>query len=176
MDIRRELPSHPLPAGIEQAAQGSIWVDGLVEKPCDLAAGDLAGLTRADLFGPFSCEEGWQVEGLAWRGVRLSDVIVLAGPLPDASWVRVGARGYVVPLSLEEAETALLCDQLNGGPLTIEHGAPWRLVVPGSSCFTSVKWVDHLELASEAGDQTGSDIALSGLEPPSARDSDASPG
>ena len=162
MDKRRELPRHPLPDGL-QAAGGAIRVDGLVAQPRELGAAELTALRRADLFGPFSCEEGWQVDGLAWRGVRLADVIALAQRLSAATWVRVHAGNYVVPLSLEEAEIALLCDELNGAPLAVEHGAPWRLIMPGASCFTSVKWVDRVELAAEPGEQTGRDIARSRL-------------
>jgi DMSO/TMAO reductase YedYZ molybdopterin-dependent catalytic subunit len=163
MEIRRELPSHPVPAGVEPAARLSLRVEGRVAEPREVSRVDLARLKRADLFGPFSCEEGWQVQGLAWRGVRLSDMIALAHPLPDVQWVRVGSGDYVVPLTLEDAESALLCDELNGQPLAVEHGAPWRLVVPGGSCFTSVKWVDRLELTATAGQQTGRDIARSRL-------------
>ena len=48
-----------------------------------------------------------------------------------------------------------MCNELNGEPLTIEYGAPWRLVVSGGARFTNVKWLDHLELVSEAGENTG---------------------
>lgn len=162
MDKRRELPRHPLPAGLKATGR-AIRVDGLVAQPRELGAAELAALRRVDLFGPFSCEEGWQVEGLAWRGVRLADAIALAQRLSVASWVRVHAGNYVVPLSVEEADMALLCDELNGAPLAVEHGAPWRLIMPGASCFTSVKWVDRIELASEPGEQTGQNIARSRL-------------
>jgi len=34
---------------------------------------------------------------------------------------------------------------------------------PGRECFTSVKWVDRLELTAEAGERTGEHIACSRL-------------
>jgi DMSO/TMAO reductase YedYZ molybdopterin-dependent catalytic subunit len=68
-----------------------------------------------------------------------------------------------VPLLLGDAAAALLCDELNGQPLTAASGAPWRLVVPGGACFTSVKWVSHLELTAEAGEASGERIARARL-------------
>ena len=44
----------------------------------------------------------------------LFDVLALAGPLPEARYVRVCAGEYVVPLALEQADLALLCDRLDG--------------------------------------------------------------
>jgi DMSO/TMAO reductase YedYZ molybdopterin-dependent catalytic subunit len=69
--------------------------------------------------------------------------------------VRVSSGGFVIPIAIEEAGAVLLSDTLNGQPLALERGAPWRLVVPGGRCFTSVKWVNHLELADEAGRDAG---------------------
>jgi Oxidoreductase molybdopterin binding domain len=50
-------------------------------------------------------------------------------------------------------------NKLNGEPLTVEHGAPWRLVVSGGPCYANVKWLDHLELAAESGEHTAQRIA-----------------
>jgi len=60
----------------------------------------------------------------------------------------VGAGSYVMPLALADARAAVLANELDDKPLSLEHGAPWRLVVPGGACYTSVKWVDRLELAA----------------------------
>jgi DMSO/TMAO reductase YedYZ molybdopterin-dependent catalytic subunit len=87
------------------------------------------------------------------------DVLALAKPLPTAHYVRVHAGNYVVPLSLAEAEHALLADTLNDQPLAVEHGAPWRLALAGGACFTSVKWVDRLELCAEPGENVGQRVA-----------------
>ncbi|MBX5458650.1 MAG: molybdopterin-dependent oxidoreductase [Thermogemmatispora sp.] len=67
-------------------------------------------------------------------------------------------------LTLEEAGQALLCDRLNGALLTREHGAPWRLLVPGGKCYTSVKWVDTLLVSETVGVSTAEEIARQRLE------------
>ena len=164
MEQRDNLPTHPVPAAVQARAGGAaLRIDGLVAEPRALAAADLAALPRVDLAEPFVCEEGWQVPGLRWRGVRLGDLLALAGPLPAARHVRVHAGEYAVPLALDAAGDALVAEALNGEPLSVEHGAPWRLVVPGGQCFTSVKWVERLELTAEPGPDDGQRIARARL-------------
>jgi DMSO/TMAO reductase YedYZ molybdopterin-dependent catalytic subunit len=161
-ELRPSLPPHPVPA----ERPSGIRIDGLVAHPVVVAGADLATLQRVELREPFACEEGWQTPPLGWSGVRLLDVLALATPRSDAPWVRVSSGGYAVPLALAEARDALLADTLNGEPLPPQHGAPWRLVVPGAACFTSVKWVDRLELAPQPGPPTGEAIARARLTPP----------
>ncbi|HEY7065197.1 MAG TPA: molybdopterin-dependent oxidoreductase [Chloroflexota bacterium] len=164
MEHRDALPAHPVPAAVQtRATDAPLRVDGLVARPGTHAAAELAALPRAELAEPFVCEEGWQVPGLRWRGVRLADALALAGPLGAGRHVRVYAGEYAVPLSLDQAGEALLAEALNGEPLTVEHGAPWRLVVPGGQCFTSVKWVERLEVTAEPGANDGARIARARL-------------
>lgn len=96
----------------------------------------------------------------AWRGVRLAEVLRAAG-LTDAA-VDVLPTGldpdYVVdgtnhgpvrrPLPIAKAlDDALLAYEMNGDPLTPDHGAPVRLVVPGWVGIASIKWVGSIEVA-----------------------------
>jgi DMSO/TMAO reductase YedYZ molybdopterin-dependent catalytic subunit len=163
MEHRTSLPIHPVPQTVSRASDPMLRVHGLAQQPLELSQQSLARLPRTTLEEPFTCEEGWSVAGLRWSGVRLVDVLALTRPLPTASFVRVCAGEYILPLGLADAEAALLCDQLNGEPLAVEHGAPWRLVVPGATCYASVKWVDRLELASAPGDNTAEAIARARL-------------
>src|SRR5205823_13427947 len=106
----------------------------------------------------------WQVPSLRWRGVRLGDLLALVRPLASARHVRVYAGEYAVPLALDAAQDALLAEALNGEPLSVAHGAPWRLVVPGGQCFTSVKWVERLEVTAAPGAADGERIARARLQ------------
>lgn len=164
METRDRLPAFPVPsAAVEQAAHPTLQIGGLVAQPRTLTPADLAALPRTHLADPFTCEEGWSVPGLRWQGVRLSAVLALANPLPNARYVRICSGEYAVPVPLDQAGDALLADWLNGEPLQLEHGAPWRLVLSGAQCFTSVKWVTHLELTAEPGSNTGEQIARARL-------------
>lgn len=164
MEVRESLPRHTVPSSVLASGARALRVEGLVERPLTLRPDDLANLPRARLAEPFTCEEGWQTTALSWDGVRLPDVLDLAGPRAEGGWVRVSAGDYTVPLPVAAAAEAVLADSLDGEPLSIEHGAPWRLVLPGASCFTSVKWVDRLELAAEPGDASGGRIARARLD------------
>jgi DMSO/TMAO reductase YedYZ molybdopterin-dependent catalytic subunit len=132
-----------------------LQISGLTARSLDLTPDDLVALPRVDLDENFSCDEHRAAQAQCWRGIRVSDVVALAAPLPEARFVRVGSGGFVIPLALAECEAALLSETLNGEPLSVERGGPWRLVVPGGRCFTSVKWVNRLELAAESGRDTG---------------------
>jgi DMSO/TMAO reductase YedYZ molybdopterin-dependent catalytic subunit len=162
---RESLPTFPVPLDRrDPSAAAALQITGLVEQSREVTPADLAALARVDLADDFTCEEGWSVPGLHWQGIRLADVLALARPDRTARYVRVCSGEYEVPLTLSEASRAVLCDQLNGQPLPVEHGAPWRLVIPGGACHTSVKWVDRLEIAAEAGDNTGERIARARIE------------
>jgi sulfoxide reductase catalytic subunit YedY len=164
VEIRSGLPIFP-PSASDQAraVRGVLRIDGLVARPLELTADDLRQLKRAALDEPFACEEGWTVPGLQWRGYRLCEVVALAAPLADAQYVRAGSGEWVVPVALAELGRGVVCDELNGEPLTLEHGAPWRLVVSGGPCFTNVKWLDRLELVAEPGEDTARRIAMGRL-------------
>jgi DMSO/TMAO reductase YedYZ molybdopterin-dependent catalytic subunit len=162
---RESLPTHPVPPGRRTpSAAPALRITGLVAQPLTVTPTDLAALARVDLADDFTCEEGWSVRGLRWQGVRLADMLALARPDSSARFVRVCSGEYAVPLPLPEADRAVICDQLNGQQLPLEHGAPWRLVIPGGVCYTSVKWVDWLEVAAEAGDNSGQRIARARVE------------
>jgi DMSO/TMAO reductase YedYZ molybdopterin-dependent catalytic subunit len=152
MEIRKSLPTHPVPDTAQRLAAAPVLrIDGLVATPQRLEPADLALLRRVNYTADFYCDEQWVAQEQGWGGWRLAEVIQLAGPLPTAQYVRVQAENYAVPLLLTDAEEALLVDTLNGRPLTLEHGAPWRLLLPGGRCYTSVKWVERLELSATRG-------------------------
>jgi GntR family transcriptional regulator len=156
-EVRPRLPAHPVPPPVRAAVgHDRLEVSGLVARAASLCHADLAPLGRTTLQQPFACDEGWVVPSLRWTGVRLAEVLALAEPLAAARFVRVRAGAYAMPLSLAEVSEALLADELDGEPLALEHGAPWRLVVPGGACHTSVKWVDRLEVVAQANLAAGS--------------------
>ncbi len=160
------LPAHPLEPAVGDG-QAKLRIDGLVERVLELGAEELVALLaspRVTWQAPFSCQEGWVVPSLTWEGWPLRALLDLAQPLPTARAVAVSAGSYSLWLTLEEAGQALLCDRLNGAPLTREHGAPWRLLLPGGQCYTSVKWVDTLLVSETLGLSTAGQLARQRLQ------------
>ena len=160
--IRATLPLHEL-GDHTSGAPGSLRIDGLVIHCLDLGPADLELMPQHDLRDDFRCREGWVVRDLRWRGVLLETVLGLAKPHREARHVQASAGDFRISLPLDRAVHALLAIKLNESNLSVEHGAPVRLVVPGGECFTSIKWLDHLELRSDAGLNTAETIALTRL-------------
>ena len=100
-----------------------------------------------------------RVVNVVWTGVRVRDVLATVGVRPHAGylWAYGLDRGnfegqtetYVKDLPLADLSEGdwLLAYEVNGEPLTAEHGFPVRLVVPGYYGTNSVKWLHRLELA-----------------------------
>jgi len=161
LKVLSALPVHPTDR--DEARPHVLRVDGLVEQMIALTPGDLDVLPQSDFADNFSCLEGWTVPDVKWRGVALEHVLALAAPRPDAQWLQASAGEFSVPIKMQEARRAILATHIGDDPLPREHGGPVRLVVPGGDCFTSIKWLDHLELRAEPGVSTGESIALGRL-------------
>jgi DMSO/TMAO reductase YedYZ molybdopterin-dependent catalytic subunit len=87
-----------------------------------------------------------------WTGVRVSDVLGIAGPHPDADAVLSTSHdGWTcgTPLDvLTDGRDSLFAVAMNGEPLPVEHGFPVRMVVPGLYGYVSAtKWVVDLEVS-----------------------------
>lgn len=160
--ITEKLPVHSSKSE-KDVVTHVIRVDGLVSKRLELTLAELEKLPQQDLTDDFTCLEGWTVPGVRWRGVSLKAVLALAEPHADARYIQAAAGKFSISLSREVADQALLATRLNDGPLPPEHGGPVRLVVPGGECFSSIKWVDHLEVRKEPGTDTAREIALGRL-------------
>lgn len=138
-------------------------VDGLVTKPLMLTTDDLRAMPQRDFDADFVCLEGWVAPDQHWRGVPLTEVLAQAGAEGRANWAQASSADFSWPMPLADAGRALLALDLNGEALTEAHGAPVRLVVAGGDCFTSIKWLDRLELCARPLANTAERIARSRL-------------
>ncbi|HZP82224.1 MAG TPA: molybdopterin-dependent oxidoreductase [Chthonomonadaceae bacterium] len=112
-----------------------------------LALDDIKRLPRVEMVMELKCVEGWS-QVVQWAGARLADFIRKYPPatrsgdpldldrrpddLPGYVSLETPDQGYYVGLERESAlhPQTLLCYEMNGAPLTLEHGAPLRLVIP----------------------------------------------
>ena len=118
----------------------------------------LDGLQRTTLQADFHCVTTWSKLGLRWGGVNFSAFFEhQVAPLLNQSTPPVGVvlraqDGYRTTMLLEDllADDVLLADELNGEPLSIEHGAPLRLVAPQHYGYKSLKHLAKLEFYAHA--------------------------
>jgi DMSO/TMAO reductase YedYZ molybdopterin-dependent catalytic subunit len=118
----------------------------------------LAEMPRVICEADFHCVTKWSKLGLRWGGVKFSHfyahrIAPHLGSAGTVGGVILRAQdGYRTTLLLEDllADDVMLADELNGEPLSIEHGAPLRLVAPQQYGYKSLKHLAKLEfVASE---------------------------
>ncbi|MPY95729.1 MAG: molybdopterin-dependent oxidoreductase [Acidimicrobiia bacterium] len=144
-----DVPSYDLTAW-------DLQVGGLVRQPLRLSFDELRALPATEVLTDIHCVTKWSKFDTTWRGVRVRDLLDLAGRDPAATHVVGHAEfGYSANLPLEDVlgDKALVAYEYEGAPLEAEHGFPARLVVPHLYFWKSVKWLRGLELTN--GDQPG---------------------
>jgi DMSO/TMAO reductase YedYZ molybdopterin-dependent catalytic subunit len=128
---------------------------------------EIKALPRVEMTTELKCIEGWSTV-VHWAGARLADFAALSGLATRSGrahhregFLRYAAletpnREYYVGLDMASAlhPQTLLCYEMNGEPLTPQHGAPLRLVIPvkygiknlkqiGTIRFTDVRPADY---------------------------------
>jgi DMSO/TMAO reductase YedYZ molybdopterin-dependent catalytic subunit len=130
----------------------SLEITGLVESPLSLGFDELCAMTPVTMTADIHCVTKWSKFDTTWTGVRLSDLLDLAGVRPDATHVIQHAEyGYSTNLALEQVRQpdVLVAYAYEGQPLDPEHGAPVRTVVPHRYFWKSAKWLRALEVTDE---------------------------
>jgi DMSO/TMAO reductase YedYZ molybdopterin-dependent catalytic subunit len=127
-------------------------VRGSVAHFFQLTWDELLALPAVEVEAHFHCVTTWSKERLVWTGVPARTIIERAQPQPGTVQVMArGLEGYTtnVPVAyLYEADT-VLAYALGGAPLTPEHGAPLRLVVPQLYAWKSAKYLTSLVFQTE---------------------------
>jgi DMSO/TMAO reductase YedYZ molybdopterin-dependent catalytic subunit len=132
-------------------------VSGLVAKPGEYRVAALRALPRVRQNTRHICIEGWDVIG-SFGGVRLVDVLTLVGADPRARILEIAcADDYYESLDMATARhpQSLLCDEMYGRPLTREHGAPLRLILPTKLGYKQAKYIVGLRVSDVLGPKRG---------------------
>ena len=173
---RHFIRNNGIPPEDVDPAEWTLTVDGLVENPLKLSISDLkskfevvelalqlecAGNGRA-YFVPPARGNQWTLGAVGcskWTGVRLSDVLNVAGVKPNVVYTaHEGADLHLsgddskkpisrgVPIQKAMDPHNLIAFQQNGKDIHPMHGAPLRLVVPGWPGSCSQKWLRRIWL------------------------------
>jgi len=161
-----KLPEWKLEVGGEVNQPGSIQFDELkrMQKGTPVGILECAGNGRA-FYEPHIPGMQWRYGGVGngrWTGVRLKDVLARAGlhdnakhVLFDGADVAIGTMPEfqrTIPIEKAMHEDTLLAFEMNGKPLTADHGFPLRLVVPGWAGDSWVKWVTSIKVLNQEFD------------------------
>lgn len=116
---------------------------------------------------PLPIGEPWgsyAVSTARWTGAFLHQVLEQAGPVADAVDVKFeGAdhgpyyqfedmsfnRSLAFAHAADPAAEILIAYEMNGEPLSPDHGAPFRLIVPHWYGVASVKWLKRIQVLAE---------------------------
>jgi DMSO/TMAO reductase YedYZ molybdopterin-dependent catalytic subunit len=122
-----------------------------------LSLADLKTLPEVTQTTELKCVEGWSAV-VTWSGARFSDFLRTfpARNAYDYVSLRSEPEGfeddwYYVGIDLESLmrPQALLAWGMNGKPLTPEHGAPLRLVIPHKYGIKNIKLITQISLSAE---------------------------
>jgi DMSO/TMAO reductase YedYZ molybdopterin-dependent catalytic subunit len=98
---------------------------------------------------PIACVEGWSTTQ-SWTGVRLRDLVAGAGSRePRSLLVESLQRGGTFSKAALAPEQvgdprSLLALRVNGVDLSLDHGYPARVIVPGAPGVHCTKWVSSI--------------------------------
>lgn len=130
----------------------TLHVKGLVERPFTLSYAQLTAMPATRITRDFQCVTGWRVPDTRWTGVRLSALLEQAGVKAEATALRfVSFDGaYTESLTLAQARRpdVMVAYELEGKPLSSNHGGPARLYVAPMYGYKSCKWLDTIELTA----------------------------
>jgi DMSO/TMAO reductase YedYZ molybdopterin-dependent catalytic subunit len=144
-------------------------ITGMVDRPTSLTLAQIRGMQSETYTAVLECggngasaRFSGAIGNMKWTGTRLLPILERAGIDPDAIEVvffgedkgeeEIRGNTYEqqfarsLPLREPVMETALLCYEINGMPLTMVHGSPLRLVVPGWYGVAWVKWLNRIDL------------------------------
>jgi len=153
-------------------ADWKLKLDGVVNQPLTLSMDDLKKLPRVEFAAVLECAGNgrsfyqprvagtqWAFGSVGngrWAGVRFRDVLAKAGLkdsakeiLLDGADVPLGTMPKfqrTIPLKKALDPDTLLVYEMNGQPLSVEHGFPLRLIAPGWAGDSWVKWLQHIEV------------------------------
>ena len=159
----RTAVSRLLPA----PAAWKIAVDGLVEHPAEIGIAQLRkaaksmGIHLMECAGNVALTRFGLISVADWTGVPVSDVLGEAKRKPGAAWVEIsGFDEYSAPshtsvpgaswiFPVDALKGAFLATGMNGQPLSPDHGAPIRLMIPGWYGAACIKWVNRIRFVEE---------------------------
>jgi len=141
------------PQGFD-AAGWQLEVQTLDKGTLNITLDELKQLPRTEFAFEFKCIEGWSQISW-WGGVKFSDFITHYGLQKEAALQYVGLttpdEKYYVGIDTPSAlhPQTLLCYEMTGQPLPVNHGAPLRLIIPVKYGVKNLKRIGKMHFSNE---------------------------
>lgn len=142
-------------APADSAEPWSLTIGGLVGQTMRWSLDEVQALPQQELLTDIHCVTRWSRLGVRFTGVRLADLLALAGgATPEARFITFIARSSrahstSLPLTTALDLGTLIAFTHQGQPLETIHGGPVRTIVPGRYFYKSLKWLTHIALLAE---------------------------
>jgi DMSO/TMAO reductase YedYZ molybdopterin-dependent catalytic subunit len=133
-------------------AKWTFTIAGLVEAERTLTFDEFIALPHIEVFSDIHCVTTWSKLNNVWEGISTAVIKDLVKIKPEAKYVFVlGEGGFTTNLPIGDffQPDVLFALKHDGQPLTAEHGAPVRLVVPRLYFWKSAKWVTGIKFVAK---------------------------
>lgn len=143
-----------LDLGVQPQVDLQDWkltVDGAVENPLTWDWTSFKAAPQTTSISDIHCVTAWSRYDNTWEGVSARHVIELVKPKAEARHVIFhSSDGYTTNVTLDmfSAADVLLAHSWEGKPLTRQHGAPVRIIMPQFYLWKSAKWLKRIEFSS----------------------------
>jgi len=139
-------------------ATWKLEVKGMVDRPLTFSYDELLAMPLFEQYVTIACVSNRVGEHLVgnalWTGVRLKQVIEMAGAKPGATQI-VGRSvdgfsvGFPTGWATSPEREPMIAVGMNREPLPANHGFPARLIIPGLYGYVSAtKWLSSIELTT----------------------------
>lgn len=174
--VRNNLPP-PNPSILDDRDAWTVEILG-VKQPRTLTVGELKTLGVETLATVLQCSGNgrkffphkpsgtpWEVGAagcVMWTGIPVRTLVEYLGGVEGAPGYMTGTGGETLPEGLdpktlaversvprEAMQDALLAWEMNNEPLSLAHGGPLRLIVPGYTGVNNVKYIKRLAFTAE---------------------------
>jgi DMSO/TMAO reductase YedYZ molybdopterin-dependent catalytic subunit len=128
-----------------------LTIEGLVSKPGEYTLEQIKAFPKRNMNVRHCCVEGWSMIP-KWGGMPMRELMMQAGVEVNAKYVKVECGDeYFTSYDLKSIlhSQTLLAYEAYNKPLSLQHGAPVRIVMPTKLGYKSAKWVNKITVTNE---------------------------
>ncbi|MEP7287187.1 MAG: molybdopterin-dependent oxidoreductase [Chloroflexota bacterium] len=130
----------------------ALKIDGLVENPITLDYNAVKALPAFEDMRTLECignpVGGSLIGNLNWKGFAFEEILKQVKVKPTATHLKFeAADGYSTSVELKWVTQpgVMMAYEMNGQPLTVKHGFPIRINMPGLYGQKMPRWITHME-------------------------------